>query len=153
MKDFDTWNAQKQILDISQTYLHPRAGEIWWVCIGMNVGLEIYGKGDMYLRPVLIINAEDNNTFVGIPLTSKIKNSRYGCVIRTSDDRLHTALTHQVRVFDRKRLWRLKYILSIDEYGKVHNIFSSIYIIQYPQVLTCGYECLSVDKGQEGQSL
>lgn len=60
----------------------------------MNIGMEIYGKGELYLRPVLIINAKDQNTFIGIPLTSKIKNSRYGCVIKTSDNKLHTVLPH-----------------------------------------------------------
>ncbi len=130
MKDFDAWNIQKKQIDSVYTRARPRERDIWWVRVGMNVGGEIYGKGEMYLRPVLIINAEDDKTFVGIPLTSNIKTSKYSVIIRTTDNKLHSVLTSQIRVFDRKRLWRLKYVLIQSEYEAVKRVFDSLYKIQ-----------------------
>jgi mRNA interferase MazF len=41
---------------------------------GINVGCEIYGKGSNYVRPVLVINDDGEDNFIGVPLTSKIQN-------------------------------------------------------------------------------
>ena len=61
MKDFYAWNEKKICLDQSKKYRHPREQEIWWCSIGLNVGTEIYGKGEDFARPVLIINSKLGN--------------------------------------------------------------------------------------------
>ena len=33
--------------------IHFRQGEIWFVSIGQNIGYEVYGKGENFLRPVI----------------------------------------------------------------------------------------------------
>lgn len=70
----------------------------------MNVGTEIYGKEEDFARPVLVINAEVGDIFVGIPLTSKIKSGKYCYVVRVKGDKLSTALIYQIRSFDKRRL-------------------------------------------------
>lgn len=102
-KDFDKWNKKKISIDSNKKYNHPKEKEVWWCSVGMNVGTEIYGKGDDYTRPVLIINAEIGEGFIGIPLTSKLKNGKYSCIIRFND-KLGTALVSQIRNFDKRRL-------------------------------------------------
>ncbi|MBP6931255.1 MAG: type II toxin-antitoxin system PemK/MazF family toxin [Candidatus Pacebacteria bacterium] len=126
-KDFDKWNKKKIKINQNVTFNHPQEKEIWWCSIGMNVGSEVYGKGDDYTRPVLVINAEGSESFIGIPLTSKVKNRKYSCIIKTDDGILHTALVYQIRSFDKRRLTERKYILSDEEYSKIQEYFSKLY--------------------------
>ncbi len=53
-KDFDKWNKQKIHIDKLDHFQHPKVGEIWWCRVGLNIGTEIYGKGNEYTRPVLV---------------------------------------------------------------------------------------------------
>ncbi len=126
MKDFNNWNIRKIKIDQNKNFNHPRAREIWWCSIGINIGSESFGKGTRYTRPVLVINNEGGEMFIGIPLTSKIKNRKYSCVIKTNDNILHTALVYQIRSFDKRRLTERKYILSQGEYIKVLDCLGKI---------------------------
>ncbi len=81
MKDFDSWNIKKKLINKHKSLQHPKIGEIGWCRVGLNIGSEIYGKGIDYVRPVLVINCEGDENFIGVPLTSKIKNRKYACVI------------------------------------------------------------------------
>ena len=127
MKNFNSWNERKIKLDANIAFLHPKEREIWWCSIGVNVGSEVYGKGESYTRPVLVINAEGSESFVGIPLTSNIKSKKYACIIKTDDNTLHTALIYQVRNFDKRRLTAKMYTLSIEEYRKVQEYFDKLF--------------------------
>lgn len=129
MKDFHDWNKKKIKIDENQTFNHPKEKEIWWCSVGMNVGSEVYGKGHDYTRPVLVINAEGSESFIGIPLTSNIKNKKYSCIIKTDDGVLHTVLAYQIRSFDKRRLTERKYILSNEEYSKIEKYFKKLYIL------------------------
>ncbi len=76
-KKFDTWNTVKQKLD--NTHQPPAfdEGQIWWCSVGVNVGFEIFGKDEMFTRPVLIIKKYSKFTFFGLPLTSRRKASHF----------------------------------------------------------------------------
>jgi mRNA interferase MazF len=128
-KDFDKWNKKKIKIDSNLIYNHPQEKEIWWCSVGVNIGTEVYGKGDDYTRPVLVINAEGSESFIGIPISSKVKNRKYSCVIKTDDDVRHTALIYQIRSFDKRRLTERKYILSNKEYCRVQKYFNRLYKI------------------------
>lgn len=70
-KHFDEWNKAKKAIhyaSISPLY-HER--EIWWLAIGENIGSEVNGKGDDFLRPILVIR-KYGNLFFGVPLSSQI---------------------------------------------------------------------------------
>ncbi len=127
-KDFDKWNDRKISIDSNKKFNHPKEKEIWWCSVGMNVGTEIYGKGDDYTRPVLIINAEIGEAFIGIPLTSKLKNGKYSCIIR-SNDKLGTALVSQIRNFDKRRLTKKIGRVMERDYKKVLDCLLSLYKI------------------------
>ncbi len=129
MKPYYAWNKKKIKIDKNNNINHPREKEIWWCSVGFNIGSEVYGKGEDYSRPVLVINAEGSENFIGIPITSKIKNKKYSCVIKTSDEVLHTALIYQIRSFDKKRLIKRKYILADEEYFRVGKYFKKLYKI------------------------
>ncbi len=130
MKDFDSWNKEKKRIDQFKKYPHPKIGEIWYVRVGMNVGSEIYGKGTEYVRPVLVLNADDSESFIGAPITSKLKRRRYSEIIKTQDEKLHSVLMYQIKLFDKRRLIRRRYILDMDQYLNLKSIFYSLYKIQ-----------------------
>lgn len=73
MKNFDHWNEVKQKLDQTDRPPSFNEGEIWWCSVGINVGYEIFGKDELYTRPILIIKKFSSYTFFGLPLTSKRK--------------------------------------------------------------------------------
>lgn len=119
MKDFNNWNEKKIKIDSYKKFKHPKEREIWWCSIGVNIGTEIYGKGTRYSRPVLVINAEGGQSFVGIPLTSKIKSGKYCCAVRTSEGGLSTALIYQIRNFDKRRLNERICCIDNEEYERI----------------------------------
>jgi mRNA interferase MazF len=80
-----------------------KQGEIWWCRIGMNVGDELFGKGDYYQRPVLVLKKFSRNTFLGIPLTLREKTGTYYFETNIRGVRRWLILS-QARTFDSKRL-------------------------------------------------
>lgn len=103
MCNFDAWNAVKK--DI-----HNKKQDKFKINVGLNIGGEIYGKGNEFLRPVLVINKfyikNFINTFIGIPLSSKTKDKSgylYHKFI-TTNGKMQVALLAQIRLFDTRRV-------------------------------------------------
>ncbi|MBD3841314.1 MAG: type II toxin-antitoxin system PemK/MazF family toxin [Campylobacterales bacterium] len=71
--------------------------------IGKNVGYETLGKQELFLRPVLVYKKLSKSTFLGIPLTSKIKEGSYYFSFNYKKGITSTAMLNQMRVFDIKR--------------------------------------------------
>ena len=78
------------------------------------------------MRPVIVFKKIGKYNFLGIPLTSKIKNNQYRLTINFQD-RINNALLNQVRVFDSKRLQYKIGHLSKEEFIKVEKKFVSFY--------------------------
>jgi mRNA interferase MazF len=127
MKNFNDWNKLKIVLDRQINFQHPKVGEIWWCRIGINVGSEIFGKGREYTRPVLVVNDEGNESCVGIPLSSKLKVSKYCCVINTVDGKSHTTSVYQMKNIDKRRFKEKVYDLNKTEYSKVRDCFLELF--------------------------
>ena len=100
---FDQWNTVKKELHASSKVLKSRAGDIFFVSVGQNIGREQYGKGDLFLRPVLVYKKLSHTTFVGIPLTSSSKEGSYYYTFQYKPNRTSTAMFNQLRVFDMRR--------------------------------------------------
>ena len=103
-KDFDTWNEQKKVLDTSGKVAFFRRREIHWCRMGLNVGYEQNGKGSEYQRPVLVIRKLGKYTFLGIPITTKIKSGFIYQGFYLSNGEKRIAVIGQVRTFDARRL-------------------------------------------------
>jgi mRNA-degrading endonuclease toxin of MazEF toxin-antitoxin module len=104
-KDFEKWNVTKQRIDVRPTTAFIQEGAIWLASIGVNVGFELDGKGNDFVRPVLIIKKINHETCIGIPITSKKRESAYRVDIELLG-RTDQAVISHVRSFDRKRLLR-----------------------------------------------
>jgi mRNA interferase MazF len=104
IKNFDNWNEKKKDLD-ERTNLPPyfKEKEIWWLSIGVNVGFEEDGKDSNFVRPVLVIKKFNRDIFLGVPLSTKIKNNIYYVKI-THQNRKVSAMISQIKTFSSKRI-------------------------------------------------
>lgn len=103
-KNFIGWIRVKQKLDrnnAASPLVHP--GDIWWCCVGENIGVEVSGKSKKFARPVLILKAFNQNSFLGIPLTS-VPRSGKNYVHFRFNGREQFAMLSQIRTFSHKRL-------------------------------------------------
>jgi mRNA-degrading endonuclease toxin of MazEF toxin-antitoxin module len=103
LKDFLLWFGIKPKLDAQQKFPRFEEGEIWWCHVGENIGHEEDGKGDKFLRPVIIAKKFNSRLFYGIPTSTQIKNSPYYFQITIKGKQI-SALLSQMRAFDVKRL-------------------------------------------------
>jgi len=100
---FDGWNEVKKKLQQKDRVRFFRERQIWWSNVGQNLGSESYGKGGTFTRPVLIFKKISGELFLGFPLTSKKKTGTWFVSFRHKNKQI-TALLHQARVWDKKRL-------------------------------------------------
>jgi mRNA interferase MazF len=103
-KDFDGWIEKKKESHYRKT--PPplfKERDIWWVSIGVNVGFEEDGKHDKFIRPVLVLKKFNNELFLGIPMSTKIKDNRYYVKVTVKNQTV-SILISQIRVFSAKRM-------------------------------------------------
>ena len=107
-KDFNTWNREKKVINIREdtTQIFFKEQEIWWSFLGLNVGYEQDGKGDGFIRPVLVIKKFSRDTFVALPLTTKTKKRNYLVPCLGIDGIFRQANITQLKTLDIKRLDR-----------------------------------------------
>jgi mRNA interferase MazF len=103
-KDFDNWNFLKQKInnEKSRPYFHER--EIWFCTLGENVGFEQDGRGEEYLRPVVILRKFNNDVCLIIPLTKNQKKGVHYYSFSYKKDFISTAILSQIKLIDSKRL-------------------------------------------------
>jgi mRNA interferase MazF len=116
VKDFDEWNKVKKETDNLRKQLILKEGEIRWSRVGLNIGTESLGKGKFFSRPVLILKKFSSDSFWGIPLTTKKKSGSWYFHLKSID---RTLILNQMRVFDRKRLEDLLFVISKKDLDKV----------------------------------
>lgn len=122
-KDFNKWNELKIKLDQKEKFPTFKQREIWWCHIGINIGDEENGKSCNYHRPILIIKKFNKKIFLGIPLTTQIKdNPYYHKIIFKS--KTQCAMLSQIKVLDVKRLDRKMGKLTSEEFQRAKEALS-----------------------------
>ncbi len=130
-KDFDKWNKLKKNIDQSRPSIEIKEGEIRWCRFGLNIGHEIIGKGENFIRPVLILKKFSGDVFLGLPLTTKVHIGDWYYKIAHSDmDRF--VILNQGRILDRKRLEEKLFEVSELENENVKVAYCSL-IMKSPQ--------------------
>jgi mRNA-degrading endonuclease toxin of MazEF toxin-antitoxin module len=104
---FNSWNVKKQEVEFSNRTenIYFKEGEIWWCSVGQNVGSESFGKGENFMRPILIIKKLSSDLCIALPLTSKEKIGTWFTDI-TFDGQKICVLLYQIRAFNKKRFQR-----------------------------------------------
>ncbi len=104
MSKFDEWNNLKKKISKKKCSIHFKQGDIYFVSIGYNIGAEIYGKSNDFLRPILIYRKISKISFIGIPLTTKQKNGNYYFSFEYKEGIQSVAILNQIRFYDSARL-------------------------------------------------
>ena len=112
LERYNQWNEVKKRINNLEKNINIKNGNIYLVSVGQNIGNENYGKGEIFLRPVVVLKKLGHNYFVGIPLTSKEKNGSYFFKFKYKD-KYSYAMFNQIRTFNSKRI--LKYHGKIKE--------------------------------------
>ena len=92
----------------------------------MNVGVEIFGKGPEFARPVIIFKKFNTHSFLGIPLTTQLKEGAWYISISFSGKE-RRAILSQISVFDTSRLLRKMGTVAGDDFQKIQNRFIEFY--------------------------
>lgn len=125
-KDFNRWNEKKQELDADPKAPLFKEGQVWWCSIGVNVGFEIFGKSEVFTRPVLILRKYNNQTFFGLPMTSKRKDHP-SCYAFDFQEEKGSIILNQGRTLDAKRLADLMGELPESTFQKVRQAFKNFH--------------------------
>jgi mRNA interferase MazF len=117
-KNYSQWTTQKTLLNNDFKRPDFAQAEIWECSFGENIGFEIDGKNQYFSRPVLIIKKLSCNTFIAIPLTTKIKDGSwyYPSKINGKEGRYIFA---QIKMVDAKRLNYRICKLSSSQFGTI----------------------------------
>ncbi len=103
-KDFQKWHGAKSDLhDHKERVSFFNEKDVWFASLGVNVGFEQDGKGDEFLRPIVVFRKFNKETLWGIPLTTKNKTGEYYFRFE-HERRSSTANLSQLRLIDSKRL-------------------------------------------------
>lgn len=102
-KDFQKWHTEKGFIhnEKQRPFFHER--EVWFASLGENVGFEQDGRGERFLRPIVIIKKFNNEVLWCVPLTKNSKRGKYYFSFKIGQD-TSTAILSQIRLVDGKRL-------------------------------------------------
>ena len=129
MKNFDDWNKIKKDIEKSKIDKVFHTQEIWWCSVGINIGFEEDGKNNNYERPVLILRKFSNDLFIGIPLSTKIKEGEY-YINFIDDERLpFSVLLSQTKVISGKRLLRKISKMSRGRFQEVKKAYKDLLLM------------------------
>lgn len=105
---YNEWNEVKKDTSKNKRKLGIKSRDIYWAKIGYNIGSEEYGKDENFARPVIILRKLTSDLFVGVPLTSTIKNNDYFHSFKYNNKQNglveNSAMILQLRTFSIKRL-------------------------------------------------
>jgi mRNA interferase MazF len=102
-KDFDKWNEEKKRADAEQPRLYTTR-EIWWCRLGVNIGTEQDGRGELFLRPAVILRGFGSEACLIVPLTTSVREHPLRIAVGMVDGRSARANLSQVRIVDTRRL-------------------------------------------------
>lgn len=130
VKDFDVWNSQKKRIDAS-THIPPlfKEREVWWSSFGVNIGSEVCGKNNYFRRPVLIIKKLSQRSFIGIPLSSKKKESSWYMEISHKNGTCSTANLAQIRHFDYRRLDKKMMTIDVVDFERIKKSLAQLLLL------------------------
>lgn len=119
IQDFDKWNKKKKELDYSIKNILPDKRQVWWLSVGLNIGVEEDGKNDNFERPVLVMKVFNKQCFLGIPITNIDKSNKKYYFLITYNQRKYFLILSQIRLFSVKRLSRKIYKVDSQDFLRI----------------------------------
>lgn len=105
-KNFDNWNIKKKETDKDEKIRVFYQREVWWCIVGTNVGVEIDGKHELFLRPVVIARKFNKDMALIIPITTQDKSNKYYLLVSGDDGKKYNTCLSQIKSISSKRLFR-----------------------------------------------
>lgn len=124
-KDYTDWHYFKTLLNNQDRTPTFQEREIWWCSIGLNIGHEVDGKHQYATRPVLIVRKFNPHMFLGVPLTTKVKQNPYYHHIHLKGQD-QCVLLSQLRLWSGKRLRNQLGKLSQEQFNGVRNALKNM---------------------------
>lgn len=122
IKEYNKWNEKKQAIELAQEKeILFKEGEIWWSSVGMNVGNEIFGKGEDFTRPVLVFKKLSQNSCIVLPVTTQEKIGSWFTPV-TLNGGPRWVMLYQIRMTHVSRFQRRLGQLSPADYSKVRKM-------------------------------
>lgn len=125
-KKFDEWNIVKKTTHKIKKRVYFKERDIFYIRIGENIGFEQSGKGEMFLRPVIILKKFNNDFFMGVPLTTTIKEGKYYFSFEFTTKKSNAILS-QIRPFDVKRVKHKIGVINKEDFKKIKEKISNLY--------------------------
>jgi len=100
--------------------------EIWWCSVGLNIGEEEFGKGPVFERPILIFKKFTKDSFLGLPLTSQIKEGSWYVPVVVNGKR-GSIMLNQARIFDKARLSNRITTINETDFEEIRLKFRELY--------------------------
>ena len=126
---YNNWNEIKITIEYENIIVGFKERDIFYMNMGKNIGFEQDGKGENFVRPVVIIKGFNKNMFFGIPLSTKIKEGKfyYKFQFQKKDELVkNIALLSQMRLFSTKRLLNKIGVISKEDFIKMKNEFKNL---------------------------
>lgn len=103
-KLYDSWNKVKKTTNKENGLVGFKQREIFYMKMGTNIGYEQNGKGEEFVRPVLIFKKFTKDIFLGIPLSTTQRTGSFFFEFKFLDNKISSAILVQARLFSSKRL-------------------------------------------------
>lgn len=130
-KDFDGWIEKKKESHYKNS-ISPlfKERDIWWISVGVNVGFEEDGKHDNFVRPVLIVKKFNRELFLGVPMSTKLKDNMYYVPVSVKGETV-SVMTSQLRVFSSKRIWNKLSEMDEGDFFRVLEEISKFFVLPF----------------------
>lgn len=115
-KDFDGWNNKKKETHSGEKQLSFYEREVWWCIVGINVGVEVDGKHEFFLRPSIILRKFNKDMALIVPTTTQAKQNKYYLMVGGDDGKKYNSCLSQIRSISAKRLFRKIGMISEKDY-------------------------------------
>ena len=119
MNCYDKWNEVKKKTSKKENIFGFKTRDIFNVKVGKNIGFEQNGKGDEFIRPVLVYKKLTKDMFIGIPLTTTKREGSFFYSFNFIDDKLSVAILIQAKLFSSKRMLNKIGVIDKKEFEKL----------------------------------
>ena len=127
IKRFSEWITLKEKIHTKERIPRIKEGEVWWLAIGENVGIEINGKSEYFSRPVLVFKKLSYLGFMGIPLSTQKHEGSWYVNFRFQDKNICAALA-QARTLSTARLYTRLGQIAEDDMEIIKKGFQKLYL-------------------------
>lgn len=117
-KEFDKWNKIKKSIHTKLDNFGVHEREIWWLSLGVNVGVEIDGKHKSFERPALVLRKFNRQMVWVLPATTHGKDPRFYEKFTFSGKEYFVVLT-QIRTVSTKRFVRKIGMMSQSDFARI----------------------------------